>query len=271
MVYNCIKHDFQQEIEEIVRQIKQNAEQRVLYQYIDNPPISGLRVCLLYLFLRQCGLSQEKIRRYIVTTMLIQLGLDSHEKVSLQKEETQEGVRSRQLTVLAGDYFSGRYYYLLASMEDVRTIGQLAQSIGEINEWKIRLYWENGWTAEEYLQRKVDIESSLLRSFGKVYGGENAEVWQRIFSQMILVEQLLREYKAYRWEEGAGRYFALLSKEEGTHNAYQSMLQNIHKALHQCRKLISLLDEEEWRTELKHIVETCAEELDNQKARAEEM
>lgn len=47
---NLLRHDFQEEIEEIMRQIKQNAENRVLYQYIDNPPISQLRVSLLYLF-----------------------------------------------------------------------------------------------------------------------------------------------------------------------------------------------------------------------------
>ncbi|AMA73579.1 MULTISPECIES: heptaprenyl diphosphate synthase component 1 [Aneurinibacillus] len=268
---NLLRHDFQEEIKEILRQIKENAEQRILYQYIDNPPISQLRVCLLYLFLRQCGVRASAIRRYVVTAMLIQLGLDSHEQVSLEKEDTPLGVRTRQLTVLAGAYFSSRYYYLLAEMEDVRAIGQLARSIQEINEWKINLYWENGWTAEQYLRRKVDIESSLLKSFGKAYGGEKADVWVNIFSQMILVEQLLGEYKACRWEEGAGTYFRLLSKEEGTHNAYQSMLQYIHKALHQCRKLSALLDDEEGRVELKHLIDRCVEELDNQKVRAEEM
>ncbi|GEN33701.1 MULTISPECIES: heptaprenyl diphosphate synthase component 1 [Aneurinibacillus] len=268
---NLLKHDFQEEIEEVVRSIKQNAENRVLYQYIDNPPISQLRICLLYLFLRQRGVSGAALRDYIVTATLIQLALDSHERVSLNKEETSAGIRSRQLTVLAGDYFSSRYYYLLANLEDVRAIGQLARSIQEINEWKINLYCENDWTAEQYLQRKVDIESSLLRSFGNAYVGETMDVWMRIFSQMILVEQLLAEYRTWNIEQEAGRYFHLLSREEGTHSAYQSMLQHIHKALHQCRKLIALVEGEEWRAELRHLVDRCAEELDNQKARAEEM
>ncbi|MCP1354174.1 heptaprenyl diphosphate synthase component 1 [Aneurinibacillus migulanus] len=268
---SLLRDDFQEEIESIVDQIKLHAENRVLNQYIDNPPISQLRVCLLYLFLRQCGIAESKLRKYIVTAMLIQLGLDSHERVSLSKEDTPTGIRTRQLTILAGDYFSGQYYHLLADMEDVQTIKQLARSIQEINEWKISLYWENGWTAEQYLRRKVDIESSLLCSFGNAYGADTADVWMRIFSQMLLIEQLLVEYRACRFEERPGRYFHLLSQEEGTHNAYQSMLQNVHKALHQCRKLTALVEGEECRTELKHLVEQCTEELDNQKARAEEM
>ncbi|MBN6188595.1 heptaprenyl diphosphate synthase component 1 [Aneurinibacillus sp. BA2021] len=268
---NLLRHDFQEEIEEIMRQIKQNAENRVLYQYIDNPPISQLRVSLLYLFLRQHGIAGATLHNYIVTAMLIQLSLDSHETISLHKEEETAGIRSRQLTVLAGDYFSSRYYYLLAQMGDIRAIHQLARSIQEINEWKISLYWESNWTAEQYLQQKVNIESSLLRSFSSVYGGDAADLWMRIFSQLILVEQLLVEYKASQLEESAGRYFHLLSSEEGKHSAYQSMLQQIHKTLHQCRKLIVQVEGEEWRAELKHLVERCTEELDNQKARAEEM
>jgi heptaprenyl diphosphate synthase len=267
---NLLRQDFQEEIEEIVQQIKKNAENCVLYQYIDNPPISQLRICLLYLFLRQCGVTEPALREYIVATMLAQLGLDSHEQVSLRREETPTGIRSRQLTVLAGDYFSSRYYYLLANIEDVRVIGQLARSIQEINEWKIALYWKNDWTAEQYLQRKVNIESSLLRSFSQISNGETTELWMNIISQLILVEQLLIEYRLCQFQQGAGLYFSLLSQEEGAHSAYQSMLQHIHKALHQCRKLIALVDEE-WRTELKHLVDRCAEELDNQKARAEEM
>lgn len=268
---NFVKSDFQEEISEIIDQIKQNAENSMLIQYVENPAISLFRVRLLYVFLRQCGLDENVIRHYIVTAMLVQLGFDTHEQVSLGKEETLNGMRTRQLSVLAGDYFSSRYYFLLAEIEDVAIIRALAGGIERVNERKIVLYHRRDMKAEDYLQGKVYIEVQLIQSFIDVLAGERTAVWTDFATHMLLIEQLIMEYKAYKWNQPYGRYLQLLSEEEGTYHGYTLLIHRIHKALHQCRKLIHVLGEEEWKNELKILLDEYAAGLDDLNARAEEM
>jgi heptaprenyl diphosphate synthase len=270
-IMELLKSNLREEIEEIRKQIGMNVDNQVLRQHIEHPPVSQLRIHLLFLYLQQQGLPKSVIRRYIVTSMLIQMALDSHELVSLKQEETLRGTRSRQLTVLAGDYFSSRYYYLLAQIEDVAVIRSLARSIEEINERKLSLYWNDKWAAEEYLQCKIAIEASLLQSFVYSRETEKKEEWSRFIFQMLLIEHLLQEYKACRQGAEGGIYWRLLNEEEGTRNSYQLILQHLHRAIHQCRKLVPLLGNDELRAELKHVIDGCALELDNQNARAEEM
>lgn len=269
VMMNLVQSGFQGETEAIMELIAKNTANQFLYTYIENPPVSHLRIRLLQLMLHEGGAPKERVARYVATTALVQLGLDSHETVTLARQRTMSGIRNRQLTILAGDYFSSRYYDLLAQIDDVRTVAQLARSIQEINEWKIRLYGLKGGSAELYLDGKVKMESALILSFVETWSKQK-ETWKGLVNQLLRAEELLKEYRKQATDEEVGSYVARLNAEVGVHGAHQQLVAELHKALHQSRKFASQLSDDVVRTELKLLIDGCATELDSQKARAEE-
>ncbi|HZG57468.1 heptaprenyl diphosphate synthase component 1 [Paenibacillus sp.] len=95
---------------------------------------------------------------------LMQHGLDTHELVDGGGEP-----RRRQMTVLAGDYFSSRFYQLLSQAESVQAIGLVSQAVCEVNRLKMNVYLKAKrllLTAEEYVRSTVDINTHLFLTFG---------------------------------------------------------------------------------------------------------
>ena len=132
--------------------------------YIEEPFIDEEKIALLYGALKSANLHIEQIEHYVVTIMLVQIALDTHEKVSNKAgEEAIESHKCRQLTVLAGDYYSGLYYYLLSMNRDIVLIRALAEGIKEINEHKIMLYQKAHETTDDIMKSVVTIESALLQ------------------------------------------------------------------------------------------------------------
>lgn len=132
--------------------------------YIEEPFIDEEKVVLLYAALKNANLHKEQIDHYVLTIMLVQIALDTHEKVSNKADEETSGFhKRRQLTVLAGDYYSGLYYYLLSMNCDIVLIRALAEGIKEINEHKIMLYQRAYETVDEVVKSVMTIESALLQ------------------------------------------------------------------------------------------------------------
>ena len=59
---------------------------------------------------------------YITAIMLMYIALDTHDNVSNTNVMMRTVYKCNQLTVLAGDYYSGLYYKLLAKLGDIKMI-----------------------------------------------------------------------------------------------------------------------------------------------------
>src|SRR5699024_6265809 len=125
-----------------------------LHKFIDKPTIDEDKLFILVSILNRAFVSSKQKEQYIITTMLVQLALDTHDLVPSSTDNGDYHAASeipKQLTVLAGDYYSGLYYFLLSEIEDFAMIQTLASAIKKVNEYKMNLYYREIQTIDEFL------------------------------------------------------------------------------------------------------------------------
>jgi heptaprenyl diphosphate synthase len=181
----------------VAEMTKPYTEYDMIQKHTSLPELAEYRVRLLLVFLNKTNQDQEQNEIISVATSLVQLGLDTHDLVpvsNLQKEE--KDARSRQLKVLAGDYFSSRFYHILAQAGEIQMIKQLSDAICEVNRSKMNLYIrmkQLRMTATEFLEQSVLIKMQLFLSFGRLMDGERLQIWSEILKMFALGEVLAAE------------------------------------------------------------------------------
>ncbi|MFD1171703.1 heptaprenyl diphosphate synthase component 1 [Oceanobacillus picturae] len=180
-------------LKELLREKMRHA---YLYKHIEKPILDQAKLILLTEIIDETSLSTSQKESYIITAMLVQVALDTHEKVpATSKVDEDKGRKvAGQLNVLAGDYYSGLYYLLLSEMKEIDLIHKLANAIKEINENKMKLYYNEASTFEDYLDILTNIESLLITSVAN-YVDNNA--YESIYREWILTNRLLREKQNY--------------------------------------------------------------------------
>lgn len=163
-----------------------------LQRFIQTPIIDEDKLLLIVSMLDQHGLTKLEMENFVVTTMLIQIALDTHEHVTnisnINEEDT--SLTSRQLTVLAGDYFSGLYYKILADTNNLAMIRVLSEGIKDINENKIFVYQKDTNEIDLLMNRIMTIESALIQKLAEYF---HEKEWKEISSHFLLVKRLILE------------------------------------------------------------------------------
>lgn len=172
-------------------------EYDMIRTYTELPDFPHYRARLLVAFLDKPDVQESLRELYALVTSLVQLAIDTHEMVSVSNEvKEKQAVRSRQLKVLAGDYFSSRFYHLLSQAGQVDMIKQLSAAICEVNRLKMTLYTlmkQFKLTAEEYIRETVNIRMQLFLSFSRVMDGVRHKLWPEILHGFTLCEVLMGE------------------------------------------------------------------------------
>ncbi|MEF2964360.1 heptaprenyl diphosphate synthase component 1 [Paenibacillus sp. M1] len=184
--------------------ITQLAQKYVEYDmistYTELPELPVPRVRLLYTFLK----NQEKAKARAGETcalaaFLVQLGLDTHDRIDVgDSAKDERAMRSRQLKVLAGDYFSGVFYDLLAQEEQIDTVSAMSTAICEVNRLKVRLYTglkKMLLPAEEYLKECVQLKMTLFLSFSRHLDKSVQNIWSLLLAELSRCEVMLDEMK----------------------------------------------------------------------------
>jgi heptaprenyl diphosphate synthase len=201
--------DLQNKLDGIRELLLEKLSHPYLLENVESPFIDDDRLLLLISLLDQYGVNQEQAKNYTVTTMLLQIALDTHEHVrNSQTGEEDDSHKSRQLTVLAGIYFSGLYYKLLAETDDIEMIKQLAAGVKEVNEHKISLYQKESEAIDKLMDSVKLIESTLL---GKVADHFHASEWHELAANWLFVKRLISEEKKFI-QSGRSLVFDVMKK-----------------------------------------------------------
>ncbi|MFZ3578169.1 heptaprenyl diphosphate synthase component 1 [Virgibacillus sp. DJP39] len=171
-----------------VNKLRSLIEDKIQHDYVDEiiqkPAIDEIKLSLLYITMKQSNLPQSTKESYILSTLFVQMALDIHEIVPVEnsKGESKTNQKSRQLMVLAGDYYSGLFYSLLSETEDFSIIHILATAIREINENKMHLYYNHIGSVEEAIELLMKIDSLLVSRIIK-------EV--QVIPEIALIEEII--------------------------------------------------------------------------------
>jgi len=157
------------------------------------------RISLLYAFLSHQPRAATHKDLLSVVTSLVQMGLDTHDTVENGRNPVTagtKGMRAQQLKVLAGDYFSSRFYHLLSQAGQIETIRHLSEAVCNINRLKMVFYGKMKQmkvNAEEYVRYGVELRSGLFLSFTGFMGGLYERLWPEIVERFSRCEVLLQE------------------------------------------------------------------------------
>lgn len=193
----------------IYNELQDKLNHQLLQRSGQQPIIDNDKLMILYSLIKQTSYSEDKKKRYIIATMLVQIALDTHDLVSENMvNDTKQANKDRQLTVLAGDFYSGHYYHILAQIDDVKMIATLASAIKEINELKMSVYYEKDQSLQTYIETIKKLESVLIirvaEHISKDSINEFAKHW-------LLTKKLVQEKNLYTASQHAPLFDILLS------------------------------------------------------------
>lgn len=176
---------------------KKYVEYDMIVAHTQLPEFPDDRTRLLYMFLDKSSSVQHVSELYSLVTSLVQIGLDTHDLIDAADTALAEkAMRSRQLKVLAGDYYSSRFYQLLSQAGQIDTVKLISQAVCDVNRLKMSLYLKMKqlkMSAEEYAAHHIGIKSVLFLPFANMMEGAYSMLWPELIQNLSQCELAVKE------------------------------------------------------------------------------
>jgi len=188
--------DMDQRGHEVQSNTHAEMEHAYLSRFLSAPNLERLQMILAEALVPAAGLPPRVANTVISALLLIYHGLAVHDEVETLTARDDE--RYRQLGVLAGDYYSSKYYRLLAEAGEIALIGQFARAVQEVNEARAELERDPSdfsLKAGRYQQLQETIHSSLLHSL-RLHVVPDQPQWEALITQLVRAQVLSRELEA---------------------------------------------------------------------------
>lgn len=159
----------------------------------------------------------EEHHESAVTAAIVSTALYEHEKI-----REQGGISiKQQVIVLAGDFYSGRYYEVLSHRGNFDMIRALSAAIVKRCEQQIQVYERQPRTLQEWLHAMMTVESEHITQFYTNYQFTN---YRALAEQSLLYLRLQSELIAYETNEASLLLTRMLELEGVTTTTLQQQL-----------------------------------------------
>ncbi|SDN01160.1 heptaprenyl diphosphate synthase [Psychrobacillus sp. OK028] len=214
-----IKQHIKQYKDGILKQV----QQKTLLKYTGAPVIDEERLFFTLLPLLNGEEWEDSQSKSAIAVTLIFSALAAHDLV----KESSATTKAQQLQVLAGDYYSGKYYQLLASDKQLDLIQQLSEGIAAISENKTRFYDRQLYSFDELIQSIQLIESKSIEQFLEYYSYHDYVFFMK---ESLLLITLKKELAAY--EQGEQPFYISKSSQlQANLNLLQTEIKKVESLL----------------------------------------
>lgn len=256
----------------------------MIQTHTELPEFPDSRTRLLFAFLSNQRTPLLHSELYALVASLVQLGMDTHDLIDSDSGHVAEKeMRSRQLKVLAGDYYSSRFYQLLAQAGQVGMIKRISNGVCEVNKLKVSFYMrmkQLRLTAEEYLTQCAQVRTELFAVFTDILDEKVSRIWSELLQGLgrceVVMDELLRSDKPDKFSDSWGYWHVLhVGTEEekrkladkhdepsfvaaliANYDIRGQLADKLKQAVAQMQSLTSRLDSEKVIRELQQIGET---------------
>ncbi len=201
--------------------ILDNIRHNTLLKYTGTPLLNEKQLFFLLLPKLNGEAWSDETTTSAMTVGIIQASLAEHDRI----HETDATSKEQQLTVLSGDYYSGRYYQLLAQTGNVELIRKLSEAIIERCEHEITVYEKDGRDFQDWVRVLAVIETALIERFFYVYGFDD---YQEVMQQTLTIASLNRELEGLQ-QGKPSVYVDCMQHSLGSDMAEEALKQEVGK------------------------------------------
>ncbi|OUM96790.1 MAG: heptaprenyl diphosphate synthase [Thermobacillus sp. ZCTH02-B1] len=210
---------------------KKYVEYDMIRDHTELPAFPDSRAHLLYTLLLDGKLPRERSELYALVVWLVQLGLDTHDLVDNRSgPQPRREMRARQLLVLAGNYFSSRFYHLLSQAGQIEMIRRISSAVCEVNRLKMSLYArmkQRKVTADEYIGIHTRLRTGLFELFENLVDERVQAIYPDLLHGFTRCEVVMEELKRIESPgrfEGSWGYWLIL--QDGTEEERRKLTQH---------------------------------------------
>ncbi|WP_083910637.1 heptaprenyl diphosphate synthase component 1 [Effusibacillus pohliae] len=187
------------------------------------PELERFQLTTAAAILQTAGCSQDETELVSTVLLLVYHGLSVHEQI----DQPHSDVQSRQLKVLAGDYYSSKFFYLLAADGKIELIGLFAEAIARVNEAKAEKLslFKQPVSTDKYLSLSERIEGELLYVLCSHYLHSRPEI-NDIVRLLVRTHVLGIEYNRFLSGHYAGNLSEVYIRNQATEDELRLLSSN---------------------------------------------